>query len=237
VSVAARPRSSFRLVGRSFLAFVLTPEPPLENWIVEFSGWAGRSEGIFSQKPVVLDLSRFSPSRAEVAELTARLQEQHVRIIAVEGVDPAWVGPGLAPLPGGNGIARVVELQDKAPGPQPSNGSAPGPRASSMVLESPVRSGQSVVFPEGDVTIIGSVASGAEVIAGGSIHIYGTLRGRAVAGSRGNREARIFCRRLDAELLAIAGLYRAAETLEPQLRNRPVQAWLSGKAIMVDAQA
>ena len=79
------------------------------------------------------------------------------------------------------------------------------------MIEQPVRSGQSVVFEKGDVTIVGSVASGAEVMAGGSIHVYGTLRGRAVAGSRGNRRARIFCRRLEAELLAIDGLYRTAD--------------------------
>ncbi len=62
----------------------------------------------------------------------------------------------------------------------------------SIVLREPVRSGQSVIFPEGDVTVVGSVASGAEIIAGGSIHIYGTLRGRAMAGSIGNASARIF---------------------------------------------
>jgi septum site-determining protein MinC len=68
-----------------------------------------------------------------------------------------------------------------------------------------------VVFPSGDVTVIGSVASGAEVVAGGSIHIYGTLRGRAMACSTGNARARIFCRKIEAELLAIDGLYKTAD--------------------------
>jgi septum site-determining protein MinC len=95
-----------------------------------------------------------------------------------------------------------------------------------------VRSGQSVVFPEGDVTIVGSVASGAEVVAGGSIHVYGTLRGRALAGSVGNSSARIFCSKLEAELLAIDGLYKTAEDLEPQLRGQAVQLWLEGDAIV-----
>jgi septum site-determining protein MinC len=105
------------------------------------------------------------------------------------------------------------------------------PRPVSLVVSQSVRSGQSVVFREGDVTIIGSVSSGAEIIAGGSIHIYGTLRGRAFAGASGDPGARIFCRSLEAELLAINGLYRVADRLEQGLRGRPVQAWLEGKAI------
>jgi septum site-determining protein MinC len=89
-----------------------------------------------------------------------------------------------------------------------------------------------VVFPEGDVTIVGSVASGAEIVAGGSIHVYGTLRGRALAGSVGNSSARIFCSKLEAELLAIDGLYKTADDLEPRLRGQAVQLWLEGDAIM-----
>jgi septum site-determining protein MinC len=96
-----------------------------------------------------------------------------------------------------------------------------------------VRSGQSVVFPGGDVTVVGSVASGAEVIAGGSIHVYGALRGRAMAGSTGNARARIFCRRIEAELVAIDGLYRTAEDIDETLRRRPVQAWLEGDVMHI----
>ena len=102
----------------------------------------------------------------------------------------------------------------------------------SLIIEEPVRSGQSIVFPEGDVTVLGSVASGAEIIAGGSIHVYGTLRGRVLAGSAGNPNARIFCRKLEAELIAIDGLYKTAEDMEPNLVGKPVQAWLEGDALM-----
>ncbi|MGH6922920.1 MAG: septum site-determining protein MinC [Propylenella sp.] len=102
---------------------------------------------------------------------------------------------------------------------------------SSLLHDKPVRSGQSVIFPQGDLTILGSVASGSEVVAGGSIHIYGTLRGRAIAGSTGNSHARIFCNKLEAELIAIDGLYRTADEMEPQYRGRPVQAWLEGETM------
>ncbi len=102
----------------------------------------------------------------------------------------------------------------------------------SLLLDKPVRSGQCIVHPEGDVIIVGSVASGAEVIAGGSIHVYGALRGRAVAGSRDAR-ARIFCRKLEAELLSIDGLYMVAEDMPAHLRGQPVQAWLEGDSMVM----
>ena len=102
-----------------------------------------------------------------------------------------------------------------------------------MLLDSPVRSGQSVVFRAGDVTVLGSVASGAEIVAGGSIHVYGTLRGRALAGSTGNPRARIFCRKIEAEMLAIDGIYRITEDLKSTLRNRAIQAWLQHDVMFI----
>jgi septum site-determining protein MinC len=77
------------------------------------------------------------------------------------------------------------------------------------------------------------VASGAEIVAGGSIHIYGTLRGRALAGMYGNGRARVFCRRLEAELVAIDGFYKVADELEPYLHKKAVQAWLEGGTVKI----
>jgi septum site-determining protein MinC len=108
-----------------------------------------------------------------------------------------------------------------------------GPNMPSLLLESPVRSGQSIVFAEGDVTVLGSVGSGAEIVAGGSIHVYGTLRGRAMAGINGNSSARIFCQKIEAELLAIDGYYQTAEEIADSLRNRPAQAWLEGEMLRI----
>jgi septum site-determining protein MinC len=89
-----------------------------------------------------------------------------------------------------------------------------------MIVTEPVRSGQSLFFPEGDITIVGSVGSGAEVVAGGSIHVYGSLRGRAMAGTTGSPTARIFCRKLEAELVAVDGFYLTSEDMEPDLRGK-----------------
>ena len=120
-----------------------------------------------------------------------------------------------------NRPAPRVARAEPAPSVEPSP--PPEPQPTTLLVETPVRSGQAVFFPNGDVTVLGSVGSGAEVIAGGSIHIYGTLRGRAMAGTSGNRQARIFCSRLAAELLAIDGYYRTAEDLDMKLRDRPVR--------------
>ena len=101
-----------------------------------------------------------------------------------------------------------------------------------IVIQTPVRSGQSIVC-EGDVTVIGSVASGADVIAGGSIHIYGTAHGRLMAGAYGDARARIFCRCLEAELIAVNGFYMAAEGINSKLRGKAVQAWLEDERIRI----
>jgi septum site-determining protein MinC len=81
--------------------------------------------------------------------------------------------------------------------------------------------------------VLGSVSSGAEICAGGSIHIYGTLRGRAMAGVNGNPAARIYCQRIEAELLAIDGYYQTAEQIDPSVRDRPAQAWLEGDVMKI----
>ena len=107
----------------------------------------------------------------------------------------------------------------------------------SLMIEDPVRSGQTIVFIEGDITVLGSVGSGAEVVAGGSIHIYGTLRGRAMAGASGNARARIFCHRVEAELLAIDTFYKTADDIDDSLRRGPAQAWLEGSTLKISAMS
>ncbi|MBZ9797646.1 septum site-determining protein MinC [Mesorhizobium sp. ES1-4] len=106
-------------------------------------------------------------------------------------------------------------------------------QAGTLMIKSPIRSGQSVFHPHGDVIVLGSVASGSEIIAAGSIHVYGTLRGRAIAGSQGNRSARIFCRRNEAELISVDGWYTTAEEMEGVSRGKAVQAFLEGDMLAV----
>jgi septum site-determining protein MinC len=229
VTSAVRSRQAIRLRGRSFIAFVLVPEPPLADWLAELDSWTERSPGFFAAKPVVLDLSGLSLNKSEFADLIADLQSRGIRITGVEHADPSWLGLGLPPSMGGGRPANIIDapesLSPKAQASQPT----------SLLHDGPIRSGQSLIFPNGDVTIVGSVASGAEIVAGGSIHIYGTLRGRAIAGSSGNAAARIFCNRIEAELIAIDGLYRTADSIDSNLRGRAAQAWLVGDAVMIAA--
>ncbi|SDA97359.1 septum site-determining protein MinC [Mesorhizobium qingshengii] len=120
------------------------------------------------------------------------------------------------------------------PGASKAGESEPQQEASgTLMIKSPIRSGQAIVHPHGDVIVLGSVASGSEIIAAGSIHVYGTLRGRASAGALGNKGARIFCRRNEAELLAVDGWYVTAEEMEGSSRGKPVQAFLDGEALRV----
>jgi septum site-determining protein MinC len=228
-----QPRTSFRFRGRSFLAFALTPELPIAEWLSELDRWLRQSRGFFVGRAVVLDVSGVKLTKYDFAGLIAELETRGIRLMGIEGADPSWVGPGLPPLLEGGrtvGASGAVDAAKNARTAKP-----PKPEPTSLLLDSPVRSGQTVFFPSGDVTVVGSVASGAEVVAGGSIHIYGALRGRAMAGAAGNARARIFCSRIEAELLAIDGLYKTADDIEPDLRGRPIQAWLDGNAIRVVA--
>jgi septum site-determining protein MinC len=208
------------------MALVLAPEPPVEDWLDALDAQIERAPSFFNGRPVVLDLVALPSEQQDVAGLLRRLSGRGIRIIGTEGAHPSWQGlEAWAPLHANTTRpARQIDVPD-----EPRR--APAQDANSLLIDQPVRSGQSIVFEKGDVSIVGSVASGAEVIAAGSIHVYGTLRGRAIAGLTGNHGARIFCRRLEAELLAIDGVYQTADDMDPTLRGRPVQAWLAGEVM------
>lgn len=221
---ASKQRQAIRFRGRSFLATVLAPELPLADWLAELDKLATRSAGYFASRPVILDVTGLAITKSDFAGLIATLYEREIKVMGIEGADPSWLGFGMPPSVSGG---KQIEILHKPSAEPPKQQSFVEKAVPSLLIETPVRSGQSIIFPQGDVTVIGSVASGAEVIAGNSVHIYGTLRGRAIAGSTGNAGSRIFCQKFDAELIAIDGLYRTAEEIDPALRGRAVQAWLA----------
>nr|WP_283949671.1 septum site-determining protein MinC [Limobrevibacterium gyesilva] len=211
---------------------VLTPEPPVADWLAALDSQMKQSPSVFEARPVIVDMSGL-PRGTDLTAVVDALMARDLRIIGVEGADPDWTDGqtwGRTPMMSTSRADRFYEVTTEV-----ADVPALPKEPSALVLTRPVRSGQSVTFMQGDVTIVGSVASGAEVIAGGSIHVYGALRGRAVAGLLGQPGARIFCRRLDAELLAIDGIYKTADDIEPELRGRAVQAWLDGEAVMLAA--
>jgi septum site-determining protein MinC len=223
-----------RFRAHSYMAFVFTPEPPIYDWLNELDAWLARSPDFFVDRPVVLNLTAATLSGSAIAHLIASLEERKIRVLGLEGLDRSALGPELPPLMRGGRPVNSAALLEAPPRDKAPVAPAKQP-SSSLVIEVPIRSGQSVVFTEGDVTVLGSVGSGAEIVAGGSIHVYGTLRGRAMAGASGNPRARIFCNKIEAELLAIDGFYTTAEEIDAGLRSRPAQAWLEGNEMKITA--
>jgi septum site-determining protein MinC len=230
-AIATPSRQLVRMRGRSYVAFVFCPTVPIQGWLEEIDATLARSPGFFVGKPVVLDLSAVDLSQSAIAHLVASLEQRNIRVLGIEGVDAARLTTSMPPLLTGGRPTVLMQNEPKKPDAKPEA----KPKPTSLLLESPVRSGQSVVFAEGDVTVLGSVGSGAEIVAGGSIHIYGALRGRAMAGVNGNSAARIYCQKIEAELLAIDGYYQTAEDIDATLRNRPAQAWLEGDIMKITA--
>jgi septum site-determining protein MinC len=226
-------RQSLKFRARTYTAFVFTPRAPIADWLMDLDATLEHSKSFFTGHAVALDLSAVRLSPNGIAHLVASLEERNIRVLGIEGVEPIE-GAGLPPiLRGGRGTQDLDLREPEAPAAERDPRGREQP--ASLLIEEPVRSGQSVAFVEGDVTVLGSVGSGAEIIAGGSIHIYGTLRGQAMAGVTGNRRARIFCHRFEAELLAIGSYYKTADEIDDSVRSGPIQAWLDGNTLKISA--
>jgi septum site-determining protein MinC len=208
------------------MALIVAPEAPLEPWLAALDEQMSRSAGFFTDRPIVANLAAINDGKQNLGEVLDALASRDLRIVGLEGVDPALLsGTGWERLPK---LSQGREMRAQAmadreisvpgaaepvaePEPVAAAEEAKGARPASLLIDRTVRSGQSVVFEDGDIIVVGSVSSGAELIAGGSIHVYGSLRGRAIAGIRTGGTARIFCRKLMAELIAIDGIYDMAE--------------------------
>lgn len=206
-----------------------------------------RAPNLFARAAVVLDFGGLSkpPALAEARTLVEGLREAGVLPVAlaygtkeIEALSQQLGLPLLAKFRAqyesagaqaqAPGVATQLEpaaasLPAKTPAAAPKSASPNGP---GLMQFTPVRSGQQVYADNRDMTVLSTVGAGAEVIADGSIHIYGPLRGRALAGAQGNEDARIFCREFHAELVAVAGHYKVLEDVPAELRGKPVQVWL-----------
>lgn len=211
--------------ARLYAASVLTPRSPIVDWLSDLDAALQESGHAFADRPVVLDLSAVRLSPHAILHLMTNLEERRIRILGIEGVDPAEACTGLPPV-----LSRHNEKPARRTKRAPKQAAAAlqTEKLPSLLMDDFVRSGQCISFMEGDVTVVGSVGSGAEIVAGGSIHVYGTLRGRAMAGASGNTQARIFCQALEAELLAIGPHFKTADEIDEALRQQPVQVWLEG---------
>lgn len=229
------------------MALIVTPELPTGRWFAALDAQMRGAADFFAGRPIIADLAAMLAEGVGVDVALAALDGlagRGLKLIGAEGIEPELIaGTRWGQLPTilyGHDTRREADVaQPLAEAVDPAAASPPAPTSAqsppSLLIDRPVRSGQSILFEDGDVTIVGAVASGAEVIAGGSIHIYGALRGRAIAGLTTGPSARIFCRKLEAELVAVDRLYRTAERLDPALRGCAVQIRRERNALKVSA--
>ena len=241
VDAAADPSAptQVRLRGRNVLTLVVAPEFPLGDWFAALDKLLREAPAMLADRPVVVDL------RATLAEGGAEgvglvldgLEARNLKLVAAEGVErralPARWKRLATRLQGRDMALASLSPTGNAKPVEPEPSAAAEPAA--LLIERQVRSGESIVFPGGDVTIVGSVSSGAEVLAGGSIHVYGALRGRAVAGLKTGAGARIFCRKLEAEMIGVDQLYRTAEHWGQGLHGHAVKVFCDRGALRLTA--
>jgi septum site-determining protein MinC len=229
----AAPLPAVRMRGRSIMALVLSPQFPISDWFAGLDQHMRTAPAFFAGRPVVANLEGVAEAGVDAAMiLLDGLGARGLRLVGAEGLDD----PLLAATRWSH-LATVLQGRDLTLPERPAVPEAPAAagRPGSRLVDRPIRSGESLVVEEGDVIVLGHVASGAEVLAGGSIHVYGALRGRAMAGSMGNGRARIFCSKNEAELVSVDGYYRTAEEMDASLRGRPTQCWLEDRVLSITA--
>ncbi len=219
----------------------------------------GPTPALFDHDPIVLDLSQVAANDEADAgidfeALTALLRARRMLAVGVEGGSPVQMAAALAAGLGEASTLGVVQRIDPvadakaaaaaspdavdAADPKARAAAVPAPasRYPTLVIDRPLRSGQQVYARGADLVVLAAVNFGAEVIADGHIHVYAPLRGRAVAGARGDSAARIFSTCMEPQLVAIAGIYRTLEEALPaDVLGKPAQVWLDGDALVVEA--
>ena len=189
-----------------------------------------RSPRFFLNAPVVLDLRGAAEFTHELEFVAARetLRRHTLTLIGIQNAQPAQLEAaalvGLASFAPNSTQPRGARPTEPASNttvslPRPAS---PAPAKSRLVTQ-PVRSGTQIYARGADLVVTAAVSAGAEIMADGNIHVYAALRGRALAGAGGDAEARIFCSRLEAELISIAGRYLVSDQLPPEQRGFPVQ--------------
>ena len=246
---AAQSRTSFDLKSASLpVVAVVLKTTDAAQFAVDLAERVADAPGFFDFDPVLIDLApvREAEEPIDFAAIAEQLRQQRTLPVAVRGGSPAQMeaarAAGLAaapdapparaeaPAPVGvvREVIREVEVVREVPMPGPGT----------VVVDKPLRSGQQVYARGADLVVMAVVSFGAEVIADGNIHVYAPLRGRAIAGARGNTEARIFSTCLEPQLVSIAGIYRTTETALPDsVAGKPAQVRLDGEKLIIEPLA
>lgn len=236
VALAGRAPATFEIKSATLpLVSLLLKTGNLDALASELAARFGDHPDFFDHDPLVLDLSPLQAQQGELAiDFTALLDLLHryrVLPVAVRGGSTAQMAAALAA-----GLAAAPEAVAPPPASRAKAASAPAPApdagpVGALVIDKPLRSGQQVYARGRDLVVLSMVNPGAEVIADGHIHVYAPLRGKAIAGARGNTQARIFSLCLQPELVSIAGVYRTSEVpLPPEVLSKPTQVRLVGGA-------
>ncbi|MDB5314749.1 MAG: septum site-determining protein MinC [Rhodospirillales bacterium] len=243
-----QPRSEpFRLRGANFNLLVLRLlDPRIEAVVPALGDQFKRAPGFLRFAPIVIGLADLAvaPADMDFVALVRELKALEIVAIGTTGGSPelrqAAIAAGLPPLrQSGGDEAPPANTPAPAPTPEPVAAAAPVPPAPSglrptMIVDLPVRAGQRVWAPGADMIVTSTVNAGGEVIADGNIHVYGALRGRAIAGGADNLNARIFAQNFDPELVSIAGFYAVREGLGKAPIGRATQVRLAGESLRFD---
>ena len=233
---------SLQLRGGAFTLLVLRMVDPKDQ---AFYSWLAdkvmQAPNFFRHGPVVIDLQDLADAPPfNIAELSRRLRQHWLVPIGVqngtEEQNKAAINAGLSVFPDGHETPIKAELWPAPVNEAPGNAAEPNVASGmhSRLITQTVRSGQQVYAHRGDLVVLASISPGAELLADGHIHVYGTLRGRAVAGVSGDTDARIFCYSLDAELISVAGFWRVRDDIPEQLIGRPVQVFLDRERVEIE---
>jgi septum site-determining protein MinC len=251
LTTAAQSRTSFDLKSASLpVVAVVLKTTDAAQFAADLAERVADAPGFFDNDPVLIDLAAVREAEAPIdfAAIVAELRSRSTLPVAVRGGSPAQIeaarAAGLAVAPDApparaeapaapaqdvvREVIREVEVVREVPVAGPGT----------VVVDKPLRSGQQVYARGADLVVMAVVSFGAEVIADGNIHVYAPLRGRAIAGARGNTEARIFSTCLEPQLVSIAGIYRTTETeLPADVRGKPAQVRLDGEKLIIEPLA
>jgi len=247
---AARTKAVFEFKSATLpLIAVILKTADLDVLAEALDAQLADSPDFFEQEPVVIDLSQlgdaYSAAALDFMALRALLARHQTQPVAVRGGSDAQhaaaraAGLSVAAMP----VAPAPRAAAPAPAPTEAANETPQivrevpvPASGTLVIDKPLRSGQQVYARGGDVIVLEVVNFGAEVIADGHIHVYAPLRGKAIAGARGNTEARIFSTCMEAQLVAIAGIYRTSEVdLPSNVAGKCAQVRLDDQKLVFDA--
>jgi septum site-determining protein MinC len=234
-SILSETSAAFELKGEMSMFSVLRlMDSSLQRVETELTHQISKAPAFFQDMPVVIDLEPLADATKcpDFGPLRQLLNQNGLVTLGVRNGNPhqqeAARQAGLALLK-----ARKTTTPPPPDTVRRDDAAKTPPHPKNRLIARPIRSGQQVYAAEGDLVIVAPVSPGSELLADGCIHVYGPLRGRALAGVNGDTTARIFCQRLEAELVAIAGRYRTSEDLDPNLKGRPVQIRLEGDRLTV----